>query len=253
MRFFTTLLVVASSLFAFMLDGYKDFHFEKYNQNLYIMHGPVEAPSKKNRGFMNNPAIIIAQDGVIVIDPGGSYNIGKLVVVEIQKVTQKPVLAIFSTHKHGDHWFGAKAIHEAYPKAIFYASKETIESSKAGEADHWYMILDNLTNNLDGTKPFFYPDHTTPQHKSIQISDQKFYLFHTQKAHTNTDIIILHQNSDTLFLGDNVMRGRFGAFDDSSSIFGNLALLQRLIQKEYQLCVPGHGQSGVCHEVSNPI
>ena len=56
-----------------------------------------------------------AQDGVILVDPGSTYQVGKQVLAEIKKVTTKPVVAVFNTHIHGDHWLGNQAIdHHGY-------------------------------------------------------------------------------------------------------------------------------------------
>jgi len=38
--------------------------------NVYVIHGPLGLPSPENQGFMNNPAFIVGDDGVIVVDPG---------------------------------------------------------------------------------------------------------------------------------------------------------------------------------------
>ncbi len=37
---------------------------------------------------MNNPGMVIGADGVIVIDPGGTYQVGKNVINEIKKITR---------------------------------------------------------------------------------------------------------------------------------------------------------------------
>ena len=57
----------------FSLGKYGTFKFKKVNQNVYVMHGPVVEPNKENEGFMNNPAIIESEKGLIIVDPGGNY------------------------------------------------------------------------------------------------------------------------------------------------------------------------------------
>ena len=254
LRVITALLFTAGTMYSFTLKKYGEFHFERYNDNVYIMHGPVVAPDIDNGGFMNNPAIIEGKKGLIVIDPGGNYNVGKKVLSEIEKVSKKPILATINTHKHGDHWFANKAILEKYPKLKIYAHENMIREVKAGEAQKWYEILDRLTKNLKGTdKAFAYPNHALKDGDKIEIDTEKFVVFHPAKAHTDTDLMILHLNSQTLFLGDNVMKGRIGAFDGSSSIFGNIALLEKvLMETNYKLYVPGHGISGKRDETVKP-
>ena len=248
-------LISATTLsFGWKLANYGDLKFEKANGNVYIMHGPPEEPSVKNEGFMNNPAFIESKNGLIVIDPGGNYNVGKKVLQEIQRVSKKPIIAIINTHKHGDHWFANRAIAEKYPNIAIYAHPNMIKEVKAGEADKWYGILDRLSHNLKGTKPYKFPNHELIDGQKIDIDGEKFLIYHPKKAHTDTDIIIEHLNSSTIFLGDNVMKSRFGGFDESSSILGNIALLKS-IKKDTnaKLYVPGHGASGEKNQTIDPF
>ena len=43
---------------------------EQVAPGVYVIHGPTELPSPSNQGFMNNPAFIVTDEGVVVIDPG---------------------------------------------------------------------------------------------------------------------------------------------------------------------------------------
>ena len=246
--------VQSKSTGKFTLGKYGSFKFKKMNKNVYVMHGPVVEPNKENRGFMNNPAVIVSRKGLIVIDPGGNYNIGKKVLAQIEKVSKKPILAVFNTHKHGDHWFANKAIVEKYPNVTIYADEHMIKAVKKGEAEKWYKILDRMTEgNLGGTKAFAYPTKALKNGDKVEVDGETFIVRHPNVTHTDTDLLIEHVNSKTLFLGDNVMKGRLGAFDSSSSIFGNIALLEEIIsQKALTLYVPGHGKSGKRDETIGP-
>jgi glyoxylase-like metal-dependent hydrolase (beta-lactamase superfamily II) len=239
----------------FTLGKYGSFKFEKMNDNVYVMHGPVVGPNAENEGFMNNPAVIEAEHGLIVIDPGGNYNVGKKILAQIEKVSTKPILAVLNTHKHGDHWFANKAIVEKYPKADIYAHEHMIKVSKEGEADVWYGILNRATKgNLEGTKAFAFPTIPLKDGDTVEVDGQKFVVGHPSIAHTDTDLLITHVNSNTLFVADNLMKGRLGSFDESSSIFGNIELLEKLKKDtNFTLYVPGHGISGTKDETIDPF
>ncbi|MGB5454671.1 MAG: MBL fold metallo-hydrolase, partial [Gammaproteobacteria bacterium] len=76
--------------------GYLDrFSAEKISSHVYVIHGPLELPNETNEGFMNNPAFIITDDGVVVIDPGSSLHTGNMLLREVRKVTDLPVIAVF--------------------------------------------------------------------------------------------------------------------------------------------------------------
>lgn len=216
-------------------------------------------PSVENEGFMNNPSFVEGEHGTIVIDPGGNYNVGKKIVAEYKKVTNKPVLAILNTHKHGDHWFAGKAFQEAFPDAQSYAHPNMIKVSKAGEARKWYNILEGLSKNLKGTDgPFPYPTKVLKDGDVLKIDGQTFKVFHPERAHTDTDILIEHVESNVLWLGDNLMDCRLGGMDESSSVYGNIELLEDILAqrkgyKKYDLYVPGHGPSDKMHKVIDPF
>jgi len=238
----------------FKLGKYGYFKFKKAHKNLFIMHGPVVEPNIENEGFMNNPAIIEGKTGLIIIDPGGNYNVGKKILAEIKKISDKPILAILNTHKHGDHWFANKNIIEHYPNVKIYAHPNMIKMVKKESAEQWYGILDRLSKNLQGTKPFAFPAYELVDGQKIDIDGEIFKIHHPKKAHSDTDIVIIHENSKTVFLGDNVMKGRLGGFDASSSIIGNIALLEGILKdKEMDFYVPGHGQSGKRAETIKPF
>ncbi len=247
--------VLAVSAQAFTLGKYGNFEFKKDHANVYIMHGPVMDPNKENEGFMNNPTIIEGEHGLIIVDPGGNYNVGKKILAEIEKVSKKPIIATINTHKHGDHWFANKALLEKYPDLKIYAHPNMIKVVKEGGADQWYGILESLTGNLKGTNnPFPFPNMEVLGGKTIEIDGQKFEIFHPERAHTDTDIVITHLNSDTMFMGDNVMKGRLGGFDASSNIQGNIALLKEIEKEpEHKTYIPGHGPSGKMHETLDPF
>jgi len=247
-------LLLSTSSNAFVLKKYGKFEFKKFNTNLYIMHGPAVGPNKNNEGFMNNPSFIEGKTGLIVIDPGGNFNVGKKILTEIEKISNKPIVAIFNTHKHGDHWFANKSITEKYRDVKIYAHPQMIKEVKSGDADVWYTILDSLTTNLNGTKEFAYPDYGLIDGQRIKIDGEEFIVTHTKTAHTDTDIVIEHVGSKTLFLGDNLMKNRFGNFDESSSVIGNINYLKSLkTGKKFKLYVPGHGPSGRMDETINPF
>jgi len=253
------IITFSLSLNAFSLGKLGEFKFEKQgNTNVWVMYGPPMNPSVENEGFMNNPSFVEGPNGTIVIDPGGNYNVGKKILAEYKKVTNKPVLAILNTHKHGDHWFAGKAFREAYPNAKSYAHPHMIEVTKAGEARKWFNILQGLTKNLDGTdKAFPFPTEILKDGQVIKIDGQTFKIFHPKRAHTDTDILIEHVESNTLWLGDNLMKSRLGGMDASSSVYGNIELLEHIEAlkdgyRKYDLYVPGHGYGGKMHEAIDP-
>ena len=124
-------LLITLPAYAGFLDNFKA---EQVSNHVWVIHGPLELPNEKNEGFMNNPAFIVTDGGVVVVDPGSSVHTGNMLLREIRKVTDKPVIAVFDTHVHGDHWLGNDAIKRAFPEADIYAHDKTISMIEAGAA-----------------------------------------------------------------------------------------------------------------------
>src|SRR5210317_2518911 len=75
---------------------------KKIGPHTYVLeHGPHDEDQKVSHGFHNNPGFIETSTGVVVIDTGSSYEIGKMILRKIASVTSKPVTHIFTTHFHG--------------------------------------------------------------------------------------------------------------------------------------------------------
>lgn len=237
-------LMLASQLVQANTEKFFDaFTAQKIHDSLYVIHGPKEFPTKSNRGFMNNPAFIVAEKSVIVVDPGSSFETGEMVLREISKVTDKPVSHIFNTHVHGDHWLANDRIRQAFPDVKIIADQRMIKKAKAGEAKMWLDRMSNLTSGItDGTK-IAYPDTGTLKGETIKVAGLTFKIYSHGIDHSNTDIMIEYVEGSTLFTGDNVGHGRIlgmgdGSFRDSVKV---LELAESLKLTHY---VPGHGQSG---------
>lgn len=229
---------------AWTIPGVGQYQFESIAKDVYVMHGPLQEPNKKNLGFMNNPGFILTRKGVVLIDPGSSYQVGKHVLDEIKKITPLPVLAVFNTHIHGDHWLANQTIKEAYPKAKIYAHPAMIAQAKGSVGAGWIDIMHNMTDGATKGTVVTVPDKAVLQDEVITVAGHHFKIHSLKPAHTDSDIMIEHVESKTLFMGDNGFNKRLGRFDESSSMHGVLKLMAYVNRLKLNVFVPGHGQSG---------
>ena len=247
------LLVIVVGVYLFFNS--ETHKFEKIADNVFVMHGPLDEPNPENKGFMNNPGVIIGKNGVIIIDPGSSYQIGKMVLDKVKAITDKPIFAVFNTHVHGDHWLGNQAIIEQYPAVKIYAHKDMIKQAKEGEGERWVALMNTLTEGAtDGTIATFPTDATTHL-QIIKIDSETFKMHHdiTGAAHTNTDLMVEHIPSKTLFLGDNGFIHRQSRFDNTSDMHGNIKALEYAINLNLTHYIPGHGPTGDANHAVKPF
>jgi glyoxylase-like metal-dependent hydrolase (beta-lactamase superfamily II) len=218
-----------------------DYPAVKLTDRVYVIHGINELPDKRNQGFINNPGFVLTSKGVVVVDPGSSVRIGEMVLAKISGVTKQPVIAVFNTHVHGDHWLGNQAIKAAYPKAVIYAHPNMKSKAPAAGAE-WVGLLNRLTDGaVKGTEPVG-PDTHVDHDEILKLGDRHFRIYHNGKAHTDGDVMIEVVEEKTMFLGDNVFAGRIGRMDDGH-FAGNVAAIEMAMQSGASQFVPGHGPS----------
>jgi glyoxylase-like metal-dependent hydrolase (beta-lactamase superfamily II) len=75
--------------------------------------------------FEGNVTVIEQQQGLVVVDAGGSPPSGEAVVGEIRKISPKPVHYLIYTHYHGDHNLGAGAFRAAWPHCVIISTAAT--------------------------------------------------------------------------------------------------------------------------------
>jgi len=215
-------------------------------QRIYVIHGPQALPSPKTHAFMNNPGFIVTSKGVVVIDPGSSLQVGEGVLEKIARVTDKPVVAVFNTHVHGDHWLGNQAVHARFPDAVIYAHQRMIERAQAGEGESWIALFQKMTKGaLTGTQ-VVPPTVGLKGGEVLDFGDTQLRMLHTGKAHTDHDLMIEVIQESAVFTGDVVTNHRVPSSDvpQDADFKGQIKAINALLATDNQLFVPGHGLSG---------
>jgi len=221
----------------------KDHPFEKVADNTWVIHGPLEMPNPANQGFMNNPGVVLTSEGAVIIDPGSSLQSGEMVLRMLKTVTDQPVVAVFNTHIHGDHWLGNQAIKASYPGAAVYGHTEMLAMVKDGAGDTWVELMDKLTEGATKGTRVVGPDHAIKHDDAIKIGNKTFRIHHYGQAHTRTDIMIEVTEDGVVFLGDNVTAERVPRMTDGN-FMGNISSVDSILKLNASTWVPGHGPTG---------
>lgn len=233
-----TLLVAACDRKAPAIE--KDYPLTKLTDRVYVIHGPNEMPNKTNQAFINNPGFVLAPRGVVVIDPGSSLQVGEMVLKKIATVSKSPVIAVFNTHVHGDHWLGNDAILRAWPKAVIYAHPKMIEKASAAGAS-WIDLMNKASDGAVRGTRVVMPELAVDNDETLALGGMHFHFYHGGVAHTDGDLMIEVVEEKVLFLGDVAADERAGRMDDGD-IKGNIAACELALQTDAKIFVPGHGQ-----------
>jgi glyoxylase-like metal-dependent hydrolase (beta-lactamase superfamily II) len=216
---------------------------EKISDHVYVIHGPTSFPNPENLGFMNNPAIVISDDAVVILDPGSSLESGRMVLRQVAKLTDKPVTHVINSHIHGDHWLGNQAIREKYPQSRLYAHPEMIKRAKESEARAWVERMETLTEGATTGTEALIPENALENGQEFKLNGLTLRIHIVPAAHSYTDAMTEVVEDALLYTGDNVTYMRLPRFDDGT-FRGSIAACDHALALKMKHYVPGHGPSG---------
>ena len=240
---FSLLLTFAISATAERGPDLPDYPAEEVAPGVYVIHGPLGVPSVENLGFINNPAFVIGDSGIVVIDPGSSVQTGEMVLRQIRKVSDLPVVAVFNTHIHGDHWFANQAFKAVYPGLPIFGHAEMLKMVERGDGKAFLSTLMRLTEGAVAGTVETPPEKTAAHGDLLSMGGVDIRILYEAKAHSHSDIMLELPQHKVIFLGDNLMHDRLGRMD-SGTFSGNIAAIDMALETDAKVFVPGHGPSG---------
>ncbi len=181
-------------------------------------------------GGGGNSAVLIGDDGVLVVDPKFKSP-GRRLAEFIRSVTDKPVKAIVNTHYHADHSHGNA---NYAPGADIIAQRRTREHLLQFDGDFWQV------------EPAWsmLPNDPVDDEKQVPFGDETVRIIHPGRGHTDGDVIVYFAKRRIVHTGDFFLhefypfidrRGGGTAREWVHSLDTVLAL------RDAQQYIPGHG------------
>lgn len=221
-----------------------DWPLERITDKIYAIYGPFDLPNPENRGFRNTAVVVLTTHGVVLFDPGGSAWAGERIVERIRSLTDEPVVAVFNSHAHGDHWLGNEGVKKVYPAAVIYGHPKMKARVEGADGERWLDLINRVTEGRAGGEKIVAPDKTVNDGDVIEIGDTKFRIYHTGPAHTDNDISIEIVGENALFTGDVVRNQFLGMMEEDASFKGNIAAIDFMLEKKFRHYIPAHGRAG---------
>jgi glyoxylase-like metal-dependent hydrolase (beta-lactamase superfamily II) len=212
---------------------------KQVSPNTYYAEGLSALGTPLNQNFISNAGVVLAPEGVVVIDALGSPALAQRLIEEINEITNKPITHVIVTHYHADHVYGLQ---------VFRDAGATIIAQEQGKV---YLTSDTARLRLEVSREELAPwvdDQTRLQaadqwistDQTVMLSGWPFDLIAVGPAHTPDDLAVYVPNEDVLFAGDLVFQGRI-PFVGNADSKGWIASLNRLIKLAPSAVVPGHG------------
>lgn len=106
------------------------FDIVKVAEGVYAAIGRPTAPM----AIGCNAAVIINQDDVLVVDTHLTPSAARALLVEIRKLTDKPLRYVVNTHWHNDHTQGNQAYFDVFPGGVEFISSHATREDIANKA-----------------------------------------------------------------------------------------------------------------------
>lgn len=206
----------------------------KIADDTWVLIGKTEDFSRSNGGNIVNTAFVVTAVGVVVIDSGPSRLYAEQMRRAIARITPKPVIRVFNTHHHPDHFLGNQVFADV-PTAALAATIAGQRQEGTAFTDNVYRLSGDW---IKGTEPAPARETVAPGVKVV--ANHEFELI-ALSGHTDGDLVILDRSTGVLFAGDLVFYNR--APTTPHATMGQwLAALDRLDAISYRTMVPGHGE-----------
>ena len=209
----------------------------KINERVYVLLGPIQHANKINQGYMVNSTVIVGDKGVILVDSGGSDEVGRHIATAVRRITDKPVTHVVNTHHHGDHYLGNAAFEGATLISSEMCRKMVLETGH-----EWLDIMErDIGHKLSGTKPLAagvtYAEGTRTE---AMIHGVRLVFWVPKGSHTIGDLMVHLPDDKVLITGDILVSGVVPTFQDGfvKNWIHTLDEMQTLGVEHF---VPGHG------------
>ncbi len=209
----------------------------KINDRVYVLLGPIQHANRLNQGYMINSTVIVGDKGVILVDSGGTIEVGRHIAKAVRQITEKLVTHVVNTHHHGDHYLG----NAAFEGATFISS-ELCRKMVLQTGHEWLAIMErDIGRKLPGTRPLAadvsYPAGTRTE---TFIHGVRLVLWVPQGSHTIGDRLV-HLPDDKVLVAGDVLVSRIVPTLQDGFLKNWILTLDEILALGVVHFVPGHG------------
>jgi quinoprotein relay system zinc metallohydrolase 2 len=205
-------------------------------EGIYVHQGMHELPDARNHGDIANIGFIVGSRCVAVVDSGGSPAQGRELKAALRRQTPLPVCYVINTHVHPDHLCGNRAFRE--PGVVFVGHHKLAQAMALRAPFYLERAQRELDNGLT-REDFIPPDQAVSEKLELDLGNRRLILTAHGPAHTDSDLSIFDDRTQTLWLGDLLFEWHVPVIDGSLS--GWLRELEQLRLVKAKRAIPGHG------------
>ncbi len=217
----------------------EELKIEQVTDSVYALIGPSEQRNPTN--FANNATfgVVVTDEGVLLVDPGGSYKGAAQVEAAIKTITDKPVKIVINSGGQDHRWLGNGYFKAKGARII--ASAAAVADHKARTQDHFFMLTRLMGSDaLAGTEAV-YAEETFDQELNLDFGGHRFEIRHVGSAHTLGDSFIWMPDTGVMFTGDIVYVDRMLGTGPAGDTASWIDVFEAMADYSPKFIVPGHG------------
>jgi cyclase len=209
----------------------------KINDRVHVLLGPIQHANRLNQGYMINSTVIVGGNGVILVDSGGTAEVGRHIASAVRRITHKPVTHVVNTHHHGDHYLGNVAFEGATLISSEMCRRMVLETGS-----EWLGIMErDIGRKLPGTKALAaqvtYPEGTRTE---TFVHGVRVVFWVPRGSHTIGDLLV-HLPDDKVLVAGDVLVSRVVPTLQDGFIKNWIRTLDEIPALGVVYFVPGHG------------
>lgn len=196
-------------------------------------HGDFE---KDYHGDMANIGFIVGASSVAIIDTGGSFKVGTELREAVRIVTKLPIRYVINTHIHPDHIFGNAAFVQDKPQFIGH---HNLPSTLSLNHESLMRALKEVLGADANGSEIILPTKVVEKELDIDLGNRKLHLQAWPKSHTNTDLTVLDEKTQSFWTGDLLFITKTPSLD--GDLKGWISVTEGMKAVQAKMTVPGHG------------
>lgn len=215
-------------------------HLHKVIENVYAIVGPLGNRSPKNFGNNATFGFVITSDGIVLVDPGGTYLGAKRIHETIQQVSTLPVKYVINTGGQDHRWLGNDYFKKQGAQVI--ASKSAVEDQKARLRDTFFRLANTAGDKALDSTVESYADITFEEQYNFKLGGITFEIHHAGTAHSPGDSFVFLPQQKIIFSGDVVYLERLLSVMSFSNSKNWVSVFEKLASFKPKYIIPGHGK-----------
>lgn len=214
---------------------------QKVTEDVYAIVGQLGNRTPENLGNNATFGFVVTDDGVVLIDSGGTYNGAKAIDLVIKSVTDKPVVKVINTGGQDHRWLGNGYFKQQGAQIL--ANEAAVKDQKARVQSQFFMLGNLVGESEIKVTPAVYAETTFEKELSFKSGNTVFEIHHAGQAHTPGDSFVWLPQKQVMFTGDIVYTERMLGILDHSNSKSWIKAYQAMAAYKPRHLIPGHGQA----------